>query len=105
MMTVIPNNNVTYLYTGDTLNEGLYCVKIQGVLKKYGVIQTIIANAVPYTGHSRDLKKTNFSKFEHGIAITISEENPKLTTPNSSFFKIVHEQKWNPCRTSPPDYY
>ena len=105
MMTVKKGCDVTYLYTGDVANEGTYCVKIRGILQYEQGTHTIIANAVPYTGHSSDLRRVHFSKFESGIAITVAEETPLFTTPNSSFFKIIHDNKWNPCRQPPPEYY
>jgi hypothetical protein len=106
MMSVSKGSNVTYLYTGDFAQEGLYSVKVLGVLKNYTGIHTVIAGAIPYTGNASDIQLSHFSNFENGVAISITEESPQFNAPNDNFVKIIKYQlSWNPCKKPPPDYY
>lgn len=103
-MTVKKGSNVTYMYTGDFLPEGEYCVHIRGLLKNKEYIHTIIAGVIPYTGHKDDIIFNNFSHYENIIAISVTEETPLFNKPSDSFFKIVNYQSG--CLCSPlPEHY
>ena len=108
MMSITRGCNVTYMYTGDTATEGLYCAKIRGIYKNKNknYIHTIIANIVPYTGNKNDILLNTFDDYENGVAISILEETPTFTTPNDAFFKILkYKKSWLPCKPLPPENY
>lgn len=100
-MSVKKSSNVTYMYMGDFLPEGEYCVHIRGILKNKEYIHTIIAGVIPYTGHTNDIVVSDFSKFDHIIAISVTEEGPQFNKPSESFFKIINS---NCCSTIPEHY-
>ena len=106
MMNITKGCNVTYMYTGDTATEGLYCAKIRGIYKHQHYIHTVIACVVPYTGNKNDILLNTFYAYENCVAISVLEETPTFTTPNDAFFKILNYQKsWFPCKPLPPENY
>ena len=103
-MSIKKGSNVTYMYTGDFLPEGEYCIFVRGLLKNKVYLHTIIAGVVPYTGHKNDIILHDFNKYDHIVAISVTEEAPQFSKPSESFFKILK------CNSScfpsiPPDHY
>jgi hypothetical protein len=101
-MSVKKGSNVTYMYTGDFLPEGEYCIQVRGLLNKE-YIHTIIAGVVPYTGHTNDIILQNFSNYENIIAISVTEESPQFSKPSDSFFKILNHSCLS-CAKLPEHY-
>lgn len=103
-MSVKKGSNVTYMYTGDFLPEGEYCVHIRGLLNKDN-LHTIIAGVIPYTGHTKDIILHDFSQYDHIVAISVTEEAPQFSKPSDSFFTIIkYKTGCYPCITLPEHY-
>ena len=104
-MTIKKGSNVTYMYTGDFLPEGEYCVHVRGILKNKEYIHTIIAGVIPYTGHTTDIILHDFNQYDHIVAISVTEEAPQFSEPSKSFFTIInYKTGCYPCTTLPEHY-
>ena len=104
MTTITEECDATYMYTGEKVPEGTYCVQIRGVLKN-NEKTTILAGAIYYTGHKSDIVYQNFNQYSNIIVITLTEKGPVFTEPNASFFKILnYEISCFPLK-KPPDHY
>jgi hypothetical protein len=104
IMTVKQGCRVQSLYSGDELEEGMYCVQVRGLINKMGLLHNVVASAVPYTGNQRDIVPNPFGKYENCVSIYVLDQVPHFARPSLSFYKIIG-RSWNPCRPPLPKYY
>jgi hypothetical protein len=104
IMTVKDGCRIQYMYTGDDAEEGTYCIQVRGLIKKNGLLHTVVASVVPYTGKQSDIVPNPFFNYENVVSIYVLDKVPHFARPSLSFYKIIRPS-WNPCRPPLPKNY